>query len=538
MFAQAESWRTMRASSPRKTNQTLRWAIAFAIGLLFVPIAFQLKPSTDELLFLDYATEMLAGATLYVDLWDNKQPGIFGLYAVMQALLGLGWTRVVAGYAVWMCAAAATVALVARVASPASWIWLLAVPFTLGVTWLRSNYDQVAQIEEWVVLPLSAILLLALRPETSGAPARLRWAAIGALAGVVALLKLVLAPVALAIAATVFLVRTPIDRRLLRRLGVALVCAAAGFLVAWVPVLVWFAMQGAWDAFWWTTFDYPRLALGEAERAPITRLLGSLSWLAKTTFPLAPAIVLALIAAWRAPRSPLARVVAGALAWLVCGFVMIIAQKFSWWAYQMPLLVWPMGLLAAIGCVAPANRTAFGHRLPRLALAFCVAGLALQGAHLVSRWIRAEDWPYLAKDQAVINIAREVTRTATIVCGTSVTIGDQNGLQSATGLKRAMSTNGVFWGAFVPQQVERLADELRAARPDLVFMDADQRDDFARRFPNVLMRIEAWLAADYTLRTTDTLNGRWWERAASARDVACPVRARFTIPARKLATPH
>lgn len=515
----------LRAGAPGQ------WALAFAAALLLVPVALQLRPDTDQLLFLDYAIELLGGATLYVDLWDNKQPGIYALYAAMQGLLGVGWMKVLTGYAVWMCAAGATIALVARVAvSGATSAWLLAVPFTLGVTWLRSNADQVAQIEEWVALPLSAILLLALLPETSGAPARLRWVAIGALAGVVAVLKLVLAPVAVAIAAAVFGTRMITDRLPARHLAGAFACAAAGFLILCLPVLVWFAVRGAWDVFWWTTFDYPRLAVVDTERAPLSRLVGSVGWLAKSTFPLLPAIALALFAAWRAPRTPLARVVIGALAWWVVGFVMILAQKFSWWAYHMPLLVWPMGLLAAVGCAAPWTSTRGERRLQRAALVIVGAGLLLYAGNFATNLWSNDDWPHSAADRASLETARRVAGTATLACGTSVAIGDNNGRQSASGLKRAMATNAVFWGAFLPAQIQRLPGELRAARPDLVFMDADQRDDLARRHPGVLAQIEGWLAADYALRATDALNGRWWERTEAARDTPCPVRAPFTIP--------
>lgn len=530
----AEPGRSAAAGGTGATaGEARRWALAFALSLLLVPVALQLRPGTDQTLFLDYASELLGGATLYIDLWDNKQPGIFWLYAAMQGLLGAGWTKVLAGYAAWMCAAAATGALVARVAAPAGRAWLLAVPFTLGVVWLRSNPDQVAQIEEWVALPLSAILLLASRAEPAGAPARGRWVAIGALAGVVALLKLVLAPVAVAIAAAVFVVRMATDRLPAGHLAAALACASAGFALVWLPVLTGFAARGAWDAFWWTSFEYPRLAVVATERAPTTRLVSTLGWLAKSTFMLAPGVALALLAAWRAPRSPLACVVAGALAWSVAGLAMVLAQKFSWWAYHMPLLVWPMGLLAAIGCVSAWSGAGASRTAARVAVGIGMAGLALHGAWFGSKWLRGTDWPYAAKDRAVMDTAREVARGATLICGTSVAIGDQNGLQSATGLKRAMATNGVFWGAFLPAQLERLPDELRAARPDLVFIDADQRDDLARRHPEVLARIEAWLAAEYVPRTTDALDGRWWERAPATRGAACPAsRAPFAIPGR------
>jgi hypothetical protein len=219
----------------------------------------------------------------------------------------------------------------------------------------------------------------------------------------------------------------------------------------------------------------------------------------------------------------------GALAFPV-GFVMILAQKFSWWSYHMPLLVWPMGLLAAVGCTVPWAMARGERRLQHAALVIGVAGLALHAGYFADNLMRDHDWPYSAADRATLDTARKVAEDATLAFVTAVAIGDHNGRHSASGLKRAMATNAVFWGAFLDSQVERLPGELRLARPDLVFMDDDQRLDFARRYPEVLARIEAWLATDYVLRTTDTLNGRWWERTEAARSAPCPVRAPFTIP--------
>ncbi|MEI7446571.1 MAG: hypothetical protein WCK28_16905 [Burkholderiales bacterium] len=523
----------MERSGEGRGGEMGRWALAFAAALLLVPIALVFRPGTDQTLFLDYAAEMLGGARLYVDVWDNKQPGIFALYAAIQAALGPGWDRVLIGYAAWMCAAAATAALVVRMVAPAaSAIWLAAVPFTLGVVWLRSGTSQVAQIEEWVALPLTAILMLALRPEAPGLPARGRWFAIGLLAGGVSLLKLVLAPVPVAIAAAVFVARMRADRLPVRHLVAALAWATAGVALVWLPTLAWFAANGTWDAFWWTNFDYPRLAMTATERAPWRRLVASMTWLGTATLPMWPAILLAVVGAWRAPRSTLARLVAGAIAWWVAGLAMIVAQKFSWWGYHMLLLVWPMGVLAAAGCAAAWGEVGRSRWASRVAVAVCAAGLAVFAGHVAWKLWRGTDWPYSADTRAVKATARELGRAATPACGTSVTIGDQNGLQAATGLRRAMATNAVFWGAYLPSQIERLPAELRRARPDLVFMDADQRDHLAAAFPAVLAEIEQWLARDYVSRGTDAMRGRWWERAPSARDGTCPAREPFAIPGR------
>lgn len=71
----AESGRSAAAgragTSAATAGEARRWALAIALSLLLVPVALQLEPGTDQTLFLDYANELLGGATLYVDLWDN-----------------------------------------------------------------------------------------------------------------------------------------------------------------------------------------------------------------------------------------------------------------------------------------------------------------------------------------------------------------------------------------------------------------------------------------------------------------------------------
>lgn len=527
---------TRRPSSARSNQGWVRrLGVAFVLALLCSSIALPLVPGTDQVLFLDHSAAMLRGATLYVDVWDNKQPGVFALYALMQAVFGPGWTGVVVGYALWMSAATALLASVAWIARPDSRAWLLAVALSVGLLYLRSNADQVAQVEEWVLLPLSAILLLATMPGHAGVPTALRWIVVGVCTALVAVLKLVLVPVAAAIVVATLLARIARQRLAWRHAGVAIALSVAGFVLACAPVAAWFARAGAWPEFWWTTFVYPGLAVVGTEAAPVSRLVHSLGWLAKSAFALVPAVALALVAAWRTPSSTLACAVAGALAWIASGLAMIVAQKFSWWSYHMPLVLWPIGLLAALGCAAasaaPAARPAVT-RLQRLAVAACVAGLALHAAHLARKWASWPDWPYLPGQREAIAIARQVAADAAPACGTSVSIGDQSGVQSATGLRKALPTQAVFWGAYLPSQIRRLPDELAAARPDLVYVDGSQRDEFDRRFPEVGAALRGWLARDYTLRATDPFDGQWWERATSARGGPCPPPVRFVIPPR------
>jgi hypothetical protein len=526
-----------RCPSPEQSRAAWvrRLGLAFALALLCSPIVLPLVPGTDQVLFLDHSAAMLRGATLYVDVWDNKPPGVFALYALMQAAFGPGWPGVVIGYALWMAAAAALLASVAWIARPDGRAWLLTVALSVGLLYLRSNADQVAQVEEWVLLPLSAILLLATMADRPGAPSAPRWIAVGVCTALVATLKVVLLPVAAAIIAATLLARIARDGLAWRHAWAAIALSVAGFAFACAPVAAWFVQAGAWPEFWWTTFVYPGLAVVGTEAAPVSRLLDSLGWLAKSAFALVPAVALALIGAWRAPSSTLACAVSGTLAWVASGLAMIVAQKFSWWSYHMPLVLWPIGLLAALGCAAAADAASprpAVTRLQRLAIAACMAGLALHAAHLARKWTSWPDWPYLPGQREAIAIARQVAANATPACGTSVSIGDQSGVQSATGLRKALPTQAVFWGAYLPSQIRRLPGELAAARPDLVYVDGSQRDEFDRRFPEVGAAIQGWLERDYTRRATDPFDGQWWERTPSAAAGPCPAPARFVIPPR------
>lgn len=525
----AEPARSIVAAPPFAATGMGWWMFALLLGLAAAPLVLPLVPGPDQQLFLDHAQAMREGATLYVQVWDNKQPGVFGLYAALQATFGAGWHGVLLGYAAGIALAAALAARAVRVASPHGLAALLVVPFTLGLLYLRSSVDHVAQVETWVVLPLSAILLLAVLPDRAGRLSAPRWLAIGAATAVVALLKLVLLPVAAAIVAAMLALRVAFEGLGWRHASAAVGVSVAGFALVVAPVAAAFVVAGAWEAFWWTSFVYPGLAVGATETAPIARLAGSLQWLAKSVLGLLPLVAFALVAAWRAPREPVARLAAGALAWILAGFGMILVQKFSWWTYHMALVMWPLGVLAALGWASHGRPAGRGLRLAR---AVGVAWLVVLAAHLAWKWAASPAWPYKAGQLEAIDTARTVARDATIRCGTVAAIGDQSGAPSATGLRKALPTHAIFWGAYLPAQTLRLPDELEAARPDLVYVDGAQRDDLRRRFPEVANRIQRWLAADYVSRATDPFDGRWYERAPHARGGPCPAPTRFVIPGR------
>jgi hypothetical protein len=510
--------------------------VAVVTAALAVLALWPVGAGNDQALFVHYARLIRDGATLYLDVWDNKQPGIFMWYAAAGALFGDGWPGARLAYALWLGAGAAVASAICRIAAPRSNAWLIAPVLTVGIALLRTDAERPAQVESLMGLPLSALLLLCLVEPATPAARRWRWIAAGALTGTVAAFKLVLAPVAATIIATGLLWRLARGDITLRRAFAAIGLTLVGFACVGVPILAGFQHRGALPEFLWTMFGYSSLALQQVEMQKPAMLVGALRWLAVTAGLLVPA---AALYAWRTLRrrraGPGTLVTAACIGWVVVGFGMIVLQRFSWWDTHMDLLAWPLGLLAALGIARPqapgyAMRTDRG--LSRLVLALAAFAVLFHAVRFGMTLAGDADWPKPRVEIEALATARQVAAAADAPCGTVYAIGDQAGVERATGLRQALPTHGLWFGAFLPAQAQRLPGELQAARPDLVYFDGNERRDFLRRFPAQAAAIDAWLERDYARRARDGFDGQWWQRRLGPDDAAtCPPPARFTIPA-------
>jgi hypothetical protein len=511
--------------------------VAVFAGALSAIALWPVTAGNDQALFVYYASLIRQGATLYTDIWDNKQPGIFLFYAAAGALCGDGWPAARLGYALWLGAAAGVIAATLRRVVPDSPAWLLGSVLTVGLTLLRSDASRVAQVESLVGLPLVALLLLTLLEPDSTSGSRARWVAAGVLTGVVAALKLVLAPVAAVIIAVALGLR--MSRRTLGPTGAlaAIGLSAFGFTLVWIPIVAWLQASGAMPEFLWTMFAYPRLALEQIPVQNPAMLVGAFRWLLVTTALLLPAAALYV---WQTRRRGLplhTAMVLGCTGWIASGLVMIVMQRFSWWDTHMDLVVWPIGMLAALGLARYATSdittsSAWDRRLGAAAAALAIVAILFHGGRFVRDVRSAQDWPRPPEAVASIETARRVMTSAVAPCGTVYAIGDQGGVERVTGLRQALPTHGLWFGAFLPAQARRLPDELRAARPDLVYFDRNEHRDFVSRYPDPAATLDRWLERDYDRLEVDAYGGQWWQRRVGPDDAAtCPAATRFTIPA-------
>jgi hypothetical protein len=528
--------RQRSASGDASTGFGAALLVAVATAAVAVLALWPVGAGNDQGLFVHYGRLIRDGATLYRDVWDNKQPGIFAWYAVAGALFGDGWPAARLAYALWLGAGAGVASAICRIVAPRTNAWLLAPVLTVGIALLRTNSERPAQVEALMGLPLSALLLLCLIEPATVAGRRWRWVAAGALTGVVSALKAVLAPVAATIIAAGLIWRLTRGEISVARGVAAIGLSLVGFACVWAPVFGYFQVRGAMPEFLWTMFGYSSQVMQQVEMQKPAMLIGALRWLAVTVGLLLPAVALY---AWRTLRrrraGPDTLLLSACLGWVVVGLAMIVLQRFSWWDTHMDLIAWPIGLLAALGLARP-EPAGFARpadrNLSRLVLALAAVALLAHGARFGQRLLRDPDWPKPRIEVEALAIAQRVAQAARTPCGTVYAIGDQAGVERATGLRQAIPTHGLWFGAFLPAQMRRLPAELQAARPDLVYFDGNEHRDFLRRLPAETAVLDAWLARDYERRDSDGFEGQWWQRRVGPDDAAtCPAPLPFRIPA-------
>ena len=546
-------------------------AVTAAASLLAVIALWPIGPGNDQALFLYYARAMREGATLYADLWDNKPPGIFAFYVGAAVLFGEGWGAVRLAFALWLGVGAGAIAALCRIVAPGRLAWMIAPALTVGLALLRLDAERPAQVESLLPTLLAVLMLLMVLEPVSTAARSARWIGAGLIVGLVAAFKPVLVPVALALCLTGLVWRMGRRELSMPYAAMAVGLGIIGTLLVWLPIAVWVERHQIRPEFVWTMLRYPQLALAEVPMQKPAMLVAALRWLAVTCGLLLPA---AALYAWQtvagagagedrsdshrardsghdsAPASErrpgLATLVTVmCTAWLVSGLAMILMQRFSWWDTHMDLVVWPIGLMAALGMGMGRNRSsdrgvsvnrgrarpAVWLRASQLASLLAIGAMALHGARFLQAASGSSEWPRPAIEREALETARTVMAASITPCGTIYAIGDQAGVERETGLRQAIATHGLWFGAFLPSQVRRLPAELESARPDLVYFDGAERHDFAAGYPAQALEIERWLARDYTPGAVDALQGQWWQRRRSPQDATdCPMAQRFAIP--------
>ncbi len=489
----------------------------------------------DQALFLVGARALDAGGRLYVEFWDNKQPGIYWFYWLAGRLFGFTQEGVRACEILWVLALAAV--LMAWLSRALDRPWLAAAAALAacnGYFALARSWD-LGQLEILVCLPaaLSAWLLSAGLKVKRSHSRTAAFVAAGVCGGIAAVFKLVLAPIfaAMAIAATL-LAPAPAPR--LARLLRGVVAYGLGAQVPLLAVALVFAGQGALAPLLEVAFVYPLEALAEVPKAPLNRLIMSFAWIAAALAPWLPFSVLgAVLGARRAAATGerAAPVAILALVWLASGLAVILVQKFSWWVYQMWLVAVPAGVLAALGlerlCTrlgGPGGAASAPPALPALSAPPALPALSALPALVVVVAASATALPMIER---IGSLARHATAAGVDVAayrrGQSATyahIADSVALLAAddrapiyvfgsplyyllSGRAQAIPIHGWAWGSMPERIWRQLPVMLDAARPGRIFLAFESETLLRSQHP----LLAALLDRDYRRERTDALGG-------------------------------
>lgn len=325
------------------------WAYALAIAAvaLIGAVNLCLPFGPDQALVFHGAQLMDQGADYYVDVWDNKQPGLYVFYMLAGSTFGFSELGIHLFELLWMLAF--TLVLVVTLRGTFEIFWMSAfVPLaTVGVYYAMSSEHELTQLEFLVSLPLFGLtlcLLWAHRHPKAMAPL---YFASGLLAGVVLVFKLMLAPLCagLWLVALLYHVRSR-DAGLLALAGRAVLPAGLGVALVLAAAILPFALKGHLDELLWTAFVYPPQALDYAPLASKSRLITAAGFFLSGFAPWALFAAAGVVLWVRYNRDLLGALM---LVWIAIGIGLFVVQRVSWWPYHTLVILFPAGLLAIMG---------------------------------------------------------------------------------------------------------------------------------------------------------------------------------------------
>ncbi len=487
----------------------------------------------DQALFAVGAQKLHAGGVLYRDFWDLKQPGIFVFYLGAGLASGFSQTGIHLVEVVWQCAFGFALFLALRPAVARPSMAALAIVFVPLAYYAGTSGWHLTQVEPLVGLPLFLVAWAAVAAVESRRGRGRAAFLCGLAAGIVAIFKLLLLPVALAIiVAVVFIEPSGLGRskRLRRSEGFGRIGALGGLdrgevarLAPWwllglaIPIVGFLAYVlafGITSEVMSTFFTLPSQIVAGG-RAPFARLAQSGSWFLHLYGWLA---VLAVAGELRMRRWPDAWR-RGCYAWLAAGVVAILVQTQSWWEYQFILLLPPLGILATLGVDALIAATA-ERKLDRRVVVLlpillipaaplarhaidALLGVVIErpfaSAAALDRYRVRESGDYAAALRSAAYLASEPNATSPVfVCGNPLVYVLAHREQSAAINGWALELYPDYWWA-------KLIGELRVARPADIFLSNDYAPLIATRAPT----FDSLLRAEYK-RAARLPDGTWY----------------------------
>lgn len=503
---------TSTVSSVRETsgrNRRSAWILAFVVvlvtglGILKLNLPFH----NDQATFANYARMMDQGATLYEDVWDPKQPGVFYFFLAGGRLFGFDEAGFHLLEVIYLVAGGVVGGLWLRRrlinGNVAFWYPLL----TVGWFYLLARRHDPGQVEVLAGPLILGHIILSLPAARAGAhakPSAGRLLAAGILVGLLGWLKLLLMAIPAMVAVVAAVATTRGDPHRIRSAARYLGWQFLGVAIPLLGMVVWFAATGVFDSLWYTFVTYPLSVLGDRTGTVLNKL-------AFRTFvmylPLATLAVVALAKRARYPKSRTLLMVASVA--VAASAAVVLTQ--TWWTYQANLALFPAAILAVFGIDQIVEMS----RGRRLALSLVVLGTLIPAlivetprvmegvehrfgfAGNARAYQSAVEPEYAALLDALdeIDLARD-----DVVFGTDNRVVWLSERQQAIPISPWLATRGT------PDLTAQAIEQLEETPADWVFLDR-----WARGFESTA-EFRELLETDYRL-VTETDQGEWWRVA-------------------------
>ncbi|MDJ0924152.1 MAG: hypothetical protein QNJ77_06275 [Acidimicrobiia bacterium] len=476
----------------------ISFAAAALLGLTHLHFPFM----GDQALFSVYGRMLDDGATLYEDIWDVKQPGVFVFYQLAGRLFGFTEVGVHALELIYFLSFSLILMYLLRHRFTRQWIVGLIPLAIVGWYYGAAQLNYLTQLEALVGPLLFGTAWLAMQ----GGRTRYFWA--GVLGGLVLFFKLALAP----LVAVLWIVALAGSAKFFKRTKEALPWLCLGLAVVAIPWIAYYASRGLLDRVWWTYVSYPPQIPAIAGRT-LRRLVESLWEFGLLYLPL---FLLGLRGIWQKRHDPLSRVSA---AWIIAGFATFLFQL--WWSYLLLVMIIPLALLALDGI---DGLLAERPRRWQAEIALAVVALLPVGAAIGIKTLdlgqngfgigdRLVDYQEaVSPDYADIrNDLSELPLTLSnpvYILGNPLYmfLGEMNQAPSNTGWSPEFWTQDL-WDEF--------RDGLTTDRPEMLLVDQFSADVAAERSPDTFSHINS----QYDVLAPSARSGTWYILSDAANDL-------------------
>lgn len=352
----------MASTRQRKRVHSVRFApvaLGSVLATLLLGVTHLHYPFMgDQALFSVFARMLDDGAVLYADVWDVKQPGIFGFYWLAGRTFGFSEQGVHMLELLYLLGSSLVIMRLLRHRWRQPWVGGLVPVALVGWYYAVAPVDYLTQLEVLVGPLVFGAAWLTWR----GGPARWLWA--GTLGGLVLFFKLAYLPLVGVVWLAALHHGGGIRAQWRRVIGPTI----AGLSVIALPSLIYVLANDLGERVWWTYVTYPPQVVSISGRT-LKRLIGESGEFVLLFLPL---VLLAAGGLWARRRDALTQMLG---IWIAAGLASYLLQL--WWGYLLLVVMVPLGLLSLDGLDSLLSRRVGARRLAVLLVAVLPAAAVL-----------------------------------------------------------------------------------------------------------------------------------------------------------------